>query len=80
MAKLQATYEIKEVDGGWEYEVTLWRGLKIVDIYDSEISNGEQEHPLTKQVATAAAKEIVADVKRGMAEHWFQEVSCGAST
>lgn len=80
MAKLQATYELKEVDGGWEYEVTLWRGLTIVDILDSETSNGQQKRPLTKETAQAAAKEIVADVKRGKAEHWFQEVSCGAAT
>ena len=76
MAKLEATYELKEVDGGWEYEVFLWRGTTILDMYDSDAQ--PSEHPLTRQQAKLAAKEIVKDVKRGKASDWFTEVLHGA--
>ncbi len=73
MAKLEATYELKEVGGGWEYEVFLWRGTAILEMYDSDAM--PHEHPLTQQQAKLAAREVVQDVKRGKAEQWFSEVS-----
>lgn len=89
MPKFEATFETynvreKEIEqigtssadeNAYGYEVFLWRGLTIVDHFDSE--DRPHNSSLTLKQARAAAREVVQDVKRGKAGVWFTEVVCG---
>lgn len=88
MKKLAATYEVYNVrardmkdygasdapDDAWGYEVCLWRGGELLDIYDSE-SIGEADRRIGRKAALEAARAVVSDVKAGHAGKWFEGVA-----